>query len=93
MLCTMLFAHVDGENEERINPRRATSGSAGIDIFLPQSTVVESHETKQIDHRLTLRFPKHVYGQIYLRSSTTKTTLQVLGGVLGNLLLLSCRAA
>jgi dUTPase len=64
-------------------PSRATKGSVGLDLHMVDDLLLQPQETALIDHKLTFRFPPHVYGQLHLRSSASKLGLSLRAGVIG----------
>jgi dUTPase len=83
-MCALLFSLLDA-NEHSKNPVRATAGSVGLDLALPKGYTILPGQIGFLDHRISFRFPKNVYGQLHLRSSSTKLGLSLLGGVIGKL--------
>lgn len=64
-------------------PRRATAGSAGLDLFVPETVVVPPSVTVIIDLLFAFAFPPGTYGQLFLRSSACGLGLSLQGGVVG----------
>ena len=55
-----------------LNPTKATRGSAGYDIYIPEEVSLSSNEQKMIDTGLILSFPSTYAVQILSRSSIAK---------------------
>ena len=64
-------------------PKRSTSGSAGLDLFIPQSIKLAPGEIKVVDHKIKFIFPLHHFGLLVARSSAAASGLCVTGGVIG----------
>lgn len=62
-------------------PIRATSGSAGYDIFLPEQLALFEHETKVVDVGLSVSIPQGHVGILASRSSMAAAGITVQGGV------------
>jgi dUTPase len=81
-ICPLLFSSTEAIPTNRL-PSRGTSGSAGLDLFLPVNRTIQPQETAHIDHRVTCLFPRGYYGQLHLRSSASGLGLSLKGGVIG----------
>lgn len=73
----------DGQPLTPSEPRKATSGSAGLDLFIPQTVVIPPGLTMVIDLLFSFVFPPGTYGQLHLRSSASGLGLGLRGGVIG----------
>jgi dUTPase len=78
----LLYSSTEAVPNNRL-PSRATTGSAGLDLFLPANRTIQPQETAHIDHRVTFIFPRGYYGQLHLRSSASGLGLSIKGGVIG----------
>jgi hypothetical protein len=65
-------------------PKRGTSGSAGLDLFIAENETLRPGETRVVESHFSFNFPREVYGQLHLRSSACSDgKLLLLGGVIG----------
>lgn len=64
-------------------PRRGSSGAAGLDLFLAEDETIPPGETIVVDSHMRFKFPPDTYGQLALRSSAALLGIQLLGGVIG----------
>ncbi|MCP3665482.1 MAG: dUTP diphosphatase [Gammaproteobacteria bacterium] len=62
-------------------PYRATSGSAGYDLYLPADITLRPHTITTIPLGLQIQLPPHYYLQLKGRSSLEKKGINLRGGV------------
>jgi dUTP pyrophosphatase len=67
---------------EALVPRRATSGSAGFDLYISQRVVLKAGEISIIPLGICIQFPKGYFGKIESRSGLASRGLFVVGGVI-----------
>ena len=63
-------------------PRRATQGSAGFDIYTPDTIILLPGAPVKVETGLQLFVPPHTVGKLEGRSSLGVKGIQVLGGVI-----------
>lgn len=63
-------------------PAKATTESAGFDLFNPRQQILFARQTTKIDLGLSVTFPKDTHGRIVDRSSMALRNLFVVGGML-----------
>ena len=62
-------------------PQRSSHCPAGFDLSCPEDVEIRAGEAAQIDLRIQLKMPRHLFAQLIIRSSYA-LTLTVLGGII-----------
>lgn len=76
-LCT----RIQPLGEDTVNPRYATSGSAGLDLFAPSDIVVQPKTRVRVDIGFAVGIEPGYFGDIRSRSGLTLAGLDVCPGV------------
>lgn len=63
-------------------PQHSTSGSAGLDLFLPDAVVIPARASRKINLQIAVKIPDGCYGQLASRSSVALRGLDVAAGVI-----------
>ena len=71
-------------NEKAAPPKRMTEGSAGYDVFLPESLEIPGHSFGRIKLGFSMEMPLDHFGLLKDRSSMVEKGLAVFGGVIDN---------
>lgn len=69
-------------NDGGREPKRATAGSAGYDLFSPENVRLEAGEQVVVPMGIAVAIPKGHYGKLYSRSSLALRRLHVEAGVI-----------
>jgi len=76
---TVKFTSLRPEARE---PTRATSQSAGLDLYSTEDIIIKPQETKVIHTGISMQLPVFHFGQICDRSSMAISNVKVLGGII-----------
>ena len=68
-------------NKSRL-PRKATSGSAGYDLYSGEDAVVPASNVRVVDTHVSVAIPLDCYGRVAPRSSLAYRLIDVGGGVI-----------
>ena len=71
-------------NAKGIIPTKGTPYSAGLDLYSPESTIIEPRSYKRIATYIGIEIPKGCYGRIAPRSSIGAKGIDVFAGVVDN---------
>ena len=63
-------------------PRKATSGSAGYDLYSGEDAVVPASKVRMVDTHVSVTIPLDCYGRVAPRSSLAYRLIDVGGGVI-----------
>ena len=69
-------------NNDAIIPRRASKGSAGLDLYSSVDVDIEVGSISKINTGICISLPKNSYGSIRDKSSLASKGLLTLGGVI-----------
>lgn len=63
-------------------PKRATTGSAGYDLYSAEHIDIDPHSRTLVHTEISVAIPEGLYGQIVIRSSLAMRGLRVEAGVI-----------
>lgn len=69
-------------NSNAIIPKRATSGSAGYDLYACEDTIAHAGKLTKVHTGIAVQIPPNTYGRIADRSSLASKSLHVFAGVI-----------
>lgn len=78
----VLFANLSNPADPVPDPTRATPGSCGLDLYLPEQVVIPPLATRLVRHQLAFRLPPGYFGQIHLRACAAYLELSIKAGLL-----------
>lgn len=76
-----MYLKVQKLSKEAIIPGRGTEDSAGLDMFITETTTLAPGETKKVKTGIAMEIPKGMYGMIRPRSSAFKRGIHTQGTI------------